>query len=266
MRFRGVIALLLTAAWPVLPVQAALQLADADSSPPPIISLPAGDNGATASGVSSPSVNGMLDLLQKMQDLKQRIESLQNQIEIQNHEIQQLQSQQRDFFGAMDSRLSALQQAPPAQPAPAASPAPAAEASGAANPGAASPSPRAQKEYDHAFSLLRAGHYNRAVSAFQAFLKRAPHSALAGSAHYWLAETYYVLGEYRRSLPEFRAVVAHYPNSDRIPDTLYKIGAIEKQLGLPKKAAASWRTLIRKYPHSPSATLARKRLRSLEHH
>lgn len=249
-------------------VCATAPLASADNGVPPIISLSSGV------GVSSPAAPaaaapGMLDLLQQVRDLKHRIESLQNQVEIQNHELQQLRSEQRHFFSDVDTRLGALQSAtsaaaantapaasaPPTTPAPTATPAPQASDSGSSGSGA--------QQYQHAFSLLRASHYHAAIAAFETFLKQHPSSPNAGSAHYWTAETYYVLGEYRQALPQFRAVVAGYPHSDKLPDSLYKIGYIENRLGLPARARVTWNELIRKYPHSAPASLARRHLHSL---
>lgn len=241
-------SVLLLAAWPAIAVRAA------SSSGVPIISLSSNGSVVSGTGDGAQPTEGMLALLQQMQDLKQRVESLQNQVEIQSHDLKQLQREQREFFSDVDSRLSALNGA---QPSPATAPPPP-----AANP--PSPvlahSPQAQKQYDQAFNLLRAAHYHAAITAFRGFLKAHPRSGLADNAHYWVAETYYVLGQYRHALPEFRIVVHRYATSSRVPDSLFKIGYIEDRLGLPAKARATWQRLVRQYPNSAAASLAKKRL------
>jgi tol-pal system protein YbgF len=248
---------LLLAVWPVTAVQAAMQLADS-SAGPPIISL--SSDGSITSGTTASTRSGaMLDLLQQIQDLKQRVESLQNQIELQNHELQQIKREQRDFFSDVDSRLSVLKQGQPEAAGAATAATPAAVASSGPSPVLAH-SPKAQKEYDHAFNLLRAGHYRAAITAFQGFLKAHGSSQLADSAHYWIAETYYVLGQYRHALPEFHTVVHQYATSPKVPDSLFKMGYIENRLGLPGKARQTWETLIRRYPNSAASLLAKKHL------
>ncbi|MHB1529381.1 MAG: tol-pal system protein YbgF [Acidiferrobacteraceae bacterium] len=245
---------LLLAVWPVTAVQAAMQLADSGAGPP-IISL--STDGSVTSGTTASTRSGaMLDLLQQIQDLKQRVESLQNQIELQNHELQQLKREQRDFFSDVDSQLSRLKQGQP-EATPAAPPV--AVASSGSSPVLAH-SAKAQKDYDHAFDLLRAGHYRAAITAFQGFLKIHGSSQLADNAHYWIAETYYVLGQYRHALPEFHTVVHRYATSPKVPDSLFKMGYIENRLGLPGKARQTWETLVRRYPNSSAALLAKKHL------
>ncbi|MHB1949934.1 MAG: tol-pal system protein YbgF [Acidiferrobacteraceae bacterium] len=246
---RLIASLLLLAAWPASGVQAA------NASGAPIISLSPNGTVVSGTGEGVRASGPMLELLQQIQDLKQRVESLQNQIEVQNHELKGLERQQRDFFSDVDSRLSALKGGVAPVP-PAGAPPPAADA---ASP-VLSRSPATQKQYDHAFNLLRAAHYHAAVTAFQAFLKAHPRSSLAGNAHYWVAETYYVLGEYRHALPEFRIVVHRYKTSSKVPDSLFKVGYIEDRLGLPAKARMTWQKLVRQYPNSAAAALAKKHL------
>lgn len=247
-RGRLLASVFLLAAWPALAARAA------SSSGAPIISLSPNGSAVSGTGDGAQPSGGMLELLQQMQDLKQRVESLQNQIEVQDHDLKQLRRQQRDFFSDVDSRLSALKGV---QPSPAVTPPPLAADS--PSPVLAH-SPQAQKQYDHAFNLLRAAHYHAAITAFQGFLKAHPRSSLADNAHYWVAETYYVLGQYRHALPEFRIVVHRYATSSRVPDSLFKIGYIENRLGLPAKARVTWQRLVQRYPNSAAATLAKKRL------
>lgn len=121
----------------------------------------------------------------------------------------------------------------------------------------------AKSVYDSAFTLLRAGRYRHAVSAFQSFLQKYPHDKRAAKAQYWVAETNYVEREYPQADVAFRALVTRYPTSKKVPNALLKMGYIAKWQGHPNKARSTWQGLIAQYPKSMAAQVARNSLSKL---
>jgi len=54
-----------------------------------------------------------------------------------------------------------------------------------------------EKQYEHAFELLRQSDYDKAEKAFSDFLAKNKSHQLAGNAQYWLGETYYVRNKFQ---------------------------------------------------------------------
>jgi len=248
---------------------------------------------------------GLLDMLQKLQALETEIGNLRGQIEVNSHEIEQLKEQQRSLYNDIDRRLQKLEgktvsaTTPPAEttpplevmtptetvqpagteaesgltvetvPPPEQTPAPADEEQSvpAEQPAAVSDNPvEAQAEYQQAFSLLKQAQYDKAISAFNAFLGKHPQSQYSENAQYWLGETYFVTRRYNEAITEYMKLLTNYPQSQKAPNSLLKIGYsyIElKQLADAKKALQD---VTQRFPGTTAAQDAEKRLQSLNAH
>ena len=260
---------------------------------PPIISIP-------TDGANPSSRAGLLSLMETLRAIREQLRSLENQVEIENHKISRLRQQQQAFFADFDRQLrhargagTAAGVAPQSPPdaagntagssgsgvtvippdtsgptvvTPSAPSGPPASTSGTGTgAGSTSSAERggAQKMYDKAFNLLRAGRYRHAVSAFQAFLQAHPHDKRAARAQYWVAETDYVERDYPSAEQAFKALVDGYPQSKRVPNALLKMGYIAKWQGHPNKARTTWQGLIARYPGTMAAQVARNSLTNL---
>lgn len=130
---------------------------------------------------------------------------------------------------------------------------PAQTASVAALPANASP----DKQYEHAFELLRQSDYDKAEKAFVDFLNKNKGHQLAGNAQYWLGETYYVRNKFQEAAVAFAEGVQKYPKNSKAADNLLKLGMSLQQLNQKKDACTAFNQLITKFPEA-SASVKRR--------
>ncbi len=104
-------------------------------------------------------------------------------------------------------------------------------------------------------SLLRR-QFGDAESGFSTFMSKYPDHSLAGSAQYWLGETFYAQGDFKRAAQTFLQGYKKYPKSRRAPDSLLKLGISLNRLGQPEQACAAYQAVSAEYP---KAVDARKR-------
>jgi tol-pal system protein YbgF len=104
-------------------------------------------------------------------------------------------------------------------------------------------------------SLLRR-QFGDAEAGFANFLQKYPDHSLAGSAQYWLGETFYAQGDFKRAASSFLQGYKKYPKSRRAPDSLLKLGISLNRLGQADQACAAYAAVSAEYP---KAVDARKR-------
>lgn len=122
--------------------------------------------------------------------------------------------------------------------------------------------PSEQGAYEAAYSNLRNGQYEQAAAGFQEFLSRYPDSPLAGSAQYWLGETYYVTRDYENAKQALIDLGVKYPSYDKLPDAMLRLGYVYEATGEPAKAREVFQKLIEAYPNSQAAARAKQRLQT----
>jgi tol-pal system protein YbgF len=113
------------------------------------------------------------------------------------------------------------------------------------------------QRFRKAMVLFNSKNYSDAVLAFSAFIDQYPDHALAGSAQYYLAESYYHQNEYRLAQREYQRVLTTYDRSPRVADTLRKIADCEDRLQQSQAAAQHRELLMTLFPSSPAAAEAR---------
>ncbi len=135
------------------------------------------------------------------------------------------------------------------------------------NPAAASTAPAdlntPRRVYDAALATYRAGDYQGAIAAFDAFVKRYPRDALAPNAQYWIGDAWFNLRDFRAAANAQQALIAGYPDSAKVPDAMLNLSSAQFALG---DSAASRKTLeevAAKFPRSEAAEKARQRLSKL---
>ena len=104
-------------------------------------------------------------------------------------------------------------------------------------------------------SLLRR-QFSDAEAGFRTFIEKFPEHSLAGSAQYWLGETYYAQSDFRQAAQAFLQGYKQYPKSRRAADSLLKLGISLNRLGQKQQACASYDAVSSEYP---KAVEARKR-------
>ena len=101
-------------------------------------------------------------------------------------------------------------------------------------------------------SLLRR-QFGDAESGFSSFVSKYPEHSLAGSAQYWLGETYYAQGDFRQAAQNFLQGYKGYPKSRRAPDSLLKLGISLNKLGQTQQACAAFGALGGEFPNAVDA-------------
>jgi len=114
-----------------------------------------------------------------------------------------------------------------------------------------------EKQYEHAFELLRQSDYDKAEKAFSDFLAKNKSHQLAGNAQYWLGETYYVRNKFQDAAVAFAEGVQKYPKNNKAADNLLKLGMSLQQLNQKKDACTAFNQLITKFPEA-SASVKRR--------
>jgi tol-pal system protein YbgF len=114
--------------------------------------------------------------------------------------------------------------------------------------------------YQQAFEALRREDYPAAIEGYRAYLALAGDSPEAGSAAYWIAESFYAQNQGDSALVHFQAVVDRYADSDKVPAALYKIGNIYEERGDKKSAFPYYRRLKEEFPQSLEYQQLRRKL------
>jgi tol-pal system protein YbgF len=101
-------------------------------------------------------------------------------------------------------------------------------------------------------SLLRR-QFSEAEQGFRTFIEKYPDHNLAGSAQYWLGETYYAQGQFKDAAKNFLSGYQQFPKSRRAPDSLLKLGMALNKLGQNQQACASLGAVGQQFPNAVDA-------------
>jgi len=207
------------------------------------------------------------DIVLQLQRLQQEVRQLRGELELQRHELEAMESRQRELYLDLDQRLSSAQAptpltaVPPVQPGPEPTAGPPVRQTAQPPVSRVPGDPAKEKSaYQRAFKLLQQGDYPAALTAFRAFVADYPNGSLTDNAQYWLGETSYVTRDFDTALVDFQKVLELHPGSAKIPGSLLKMGYIhyeKKQWSTAKKVLGR---IVREYPSSTEAKLAQNRL------
>jgi tol-pal system protein YbgF len=101
--------------------------------------------------------------------------------------------------------------------------------------------------------LFQSRNYPDATLEFSAFVDQYPDHPLAGSAQYYLGESYFKQKEYKLAARELGRVITTYDRSPHIADTLRDLAISEDKIGQTEEAARHRQLLTSLFPHSPAA-------------
>jgi len=104
-----------------------------------------------------------------------------------------------------------------------------------------------------AYALYQSAKYPESILEWTQFLKDYPDHVLAGSAQYYLGDSYFMQGEYKLSTLEFQKVLLTYDRSSHISDSLKKISIAEEKTKETKESSMHRQLLKTLFASSPAA-------------
>jgi tol-pal system protein YbgF len=107
--------------------------------------------------------------------------------------------------------------------------------------------------YKTANEALLRRQFPEAEAGFRNFLGKYPDHSLAGSAQYWLGETFYVQGDSKQAAQNFLEAYKKYPKSRRAPDSLLKLGMALNKMGQKEQACAALNSVGAEFPRAVEA-------------
>lgn len=120
-------------------------------------------------------------------------------------------------------------------------------------PAGALPAGSAPEQYNFAFGLLKQADYPAAEEALKTFVGQHPDDPQAGSAQYWLGETYYARGRYAEAASAFAEGYKRYPKGAKAPDDLLKLGMSLARANQKHNACVALAQLDHDFPNPGSA-------------
>lgn len=178
---------------------------------------------------------GNADVLGQLEGIENREREVRGQLEKVGYDLESAQRRQRQLYRDLDQRLQSLEQG------------------GAGKPASTPSSANAADGYQHAFGQLKNGNIDAAIAGFQSFITDNPDSDLAGNAHYWLGEAYYVQRQFDKAGSEFATVVNQHDSSTKVKDALLKLGYVQYE---QKEFATARETLTKVIDAFPGTTVA----------
>lgn len=223
---------------------------------------------------------GLADILMRLNALQEEIRQLRGENEEQAHAIEDLKKRQRELYIDLDRRLLQLERGSGRQESSQDADASSSSASVAAaampeseRPASAGPeTPREtplsvgrdeREAYQAAFNLLRELQYDKAIDAFEKFLRNYPDGRYAHIARYWLGEANYAQRHFKQAISSYEGLIARYPDSPKVAEAMLKIGYSHHNLQADKPAREILEKLIASYPGTTEASQARNLLQKI---
>ncbi len=204
---------------------------------------------------------GLLNLLNQVADLRAELARLRGQQEEQQYTLAQLQRRQKDLYEDLDGRLKELASR---STATVAAPEAIQLQPSKTLMGASLDARNESKSYEAALTLFRAGDYQAAISAFQAYLADYPNGSLASNAYYWLGLAHASRGDYASAVQAYQKLLDNYPTSNKVPDAMLSLARARLQQGETAAAQALLEQLTARFPQTRAAESGRKLLSTLK--
>lgn len=230
---------------------------------------------ARISSLEQSQGRSLVDLQSQIDTLNMNMRDLRGQNQQLEHDLQDAEKRQKDFYIDLDTRLrrfEAVDNTPVALPALSAASGVAATASGVAAAPVAAQQPATpvfdpaveDRAYEAAYAFFRAKSYPNAVNGFKEFLKHFPDSVFVPNVHYWLGESYYAQKDYKNALLSYRELQKDYSYSPKMPDAMLGEANCQQALKSLVGAKKTLKHLIAKYPGSDAAGKAKQLLKTLK--
>lgn len=189
------------------------------------------------------------ELQQQVDSLQGEVSELRGQLEQQTYQMEQSQERQRQLYQELDKVANSQPAAAPATPAAAAN---------------YSTNQDENQAYDAAVNMvLKEKNYDKAIPAFEGFIKQFPSSSYVPNAHYWLGQLMFNKGDRTGAAAQFSTVANKYSKSPKRADALLKLGMLAQLDGKKTEAKAFYEQVIKGYPNTSPAQLAKQSLSKL---
>jgi len=123
--------------------------------------------------------------------------------------------------------------------------------------------PSEEELYNKAKQAFDQGNIVQARRGFEEVIQQYPNSTSAGSAQFWIGETFYREKAYEKSILEYQKVIEKYPKGNKVPAALLKQGHAFLALGDKVNSRLIFEELVRKYPQSAEAKAASDKLKEM---
>ena len=190
---------------------------------------------------------GILDLNGQIESLKAEIARLRGSQEQLARDVAEVQKRQRDLAQAADDRITRLE-----------------PVKITLDGQDFTAMPDEKRSYEDALALMRTGEFDKAISAFAAFLRRHPGSGYAEAARFWSANALYGKRDYKEAVAAFRAFVTASPRHPRAPEALLALANSQAEMKDRPGARKTLDELIKAYPQSEAAQAGKERLATLK--
>ncbi len=114
-----------------------------------------------------------------------------------------------------------------------------------------------EKQYEHAFELLRTGSYDQSEKEFSTFIAKNKSHNLAGSAQYWLGESYFVRNRFAEAATNYGEVIQKYPKGAKAPEALLRLGQSLASLNKKNEACTAYGQINKRYPDAAASVKRR---------
>lgn len=189
---------------------------------------------------------GIFDLNGQIEGLKAEIARLRGSQEQLARDVAEVQKRQRDLAQAADDRIARLE-----------------PLKVSLDGQDFMVTPDEKRSYDEALALMRAGEFDKAITAFAAFLRRHPGSGYAEAARFWSANALYGKRDYKEAVAAFRAFVTASPRHPRAPEALLALANSQAEMKDRPGARKTIDELMKTYPQSEAAQAGKERLATL---
>jgi tol-pal system protein YbgF len=206
------------------------------------------------------------DMIARMDSLltgtTQTNKELQNDVRQSSDAVAQQLSQLLENYNDLISRIDHLSQQP-VRLSPSSSPG-AQPQTGAQPPAGSQSSVDCANTYDAAFTQVRRGEYENAITGFRKFLADCSSHADAKNAYYWIGECFYLQEKYTDAITEYEQLLKNFPNSPNLGRAIYKLGRCKQELGKKAEAKELFQRLVKDYAGTLEAEQAAERLKDLK--
>lgn len=195
----------------------------------------------------SASQKAQVQLQGQFEELNQEIAKLRGRSELLEKHIEDLTSQQKNFYGDLNTRLKNLE--PQIM-----------EIEGVQGKVQAGE----EEAYEAALKAFQDGNLKRADTGFQAFVKKYPNSPYWPLAQFWLGNSEYAQKDYKSAITTLQTMVKRYPLHGRVPDALLTLANSQIEAGQKTAGKKTLDNLIAKHPDTEAADLAKQALKRLK--
>jgi len=187
---------------------------------------------------------------------------LKNDVRLSSDALAQQLAQLLENYNDLVTRIDRLAQQP-TRLSPSSSPGAQAQPGGQP-PAGAQTSVDCINTYDNAFTQVRRGEYESAITGFRKFLSDCGSHADAQNAYYWIGECFYLQEKYSEAITEYEQLLKNFTNSPNLGRAIYKLGRCKQELGKNAEAKELFQRLVKEYPGTLEAEQATQRLKDLK--